>query len=160
MAKLTINGIRNIIREELTKMVKENKPSGGGSSEPRFITRNQLAQMCPQAEAGLDLPSSNTKDEVDHLGQFWYVESPEEAYAINGEISLLKGLRDFWTDFSVDGKVYFCGPVHEEYGLFWDESAKGWNSWTDTWYDDDYEEEGYEDDEDDHNHEIKPFNRG
>lgn len=150
MAKITIGGLRKIIKEELEKAMEEM----GSKAGPKYISREELADMCPQAEEGLDGLTSNTNVPVDHDDNFWYVESPEEAFAISGERALGITLKKNWDSISCDGKVYMCGPEHEEYGLFWDNSENGWNSWTDTAADDEPDDMGFGDDEDEAQFEI------
>lgn len=78
-----------------------------------FITRDQLSEMCPEANAkceGWDI------DDV-----FWVMTNPEHT----NEPELTEVLKSGWNKISHNGKVYLNGH-DDEYGYYWDNSRQEW----------------------------------
>jgi hypothetical protein len=127
MAKITISGLRKIIKEELEKVIRENEGFEDDDNkyhEPDVIDRDQLRQMCPAAEDALE-GDSNLGSPVDHSDMFWVMSSPHDT----NEPELEETLEGDWDSVSCDGKVYLCGSHDDEYGYYWDNGAQEWVSY-------------------------------
>lgn len=131
MSKITMSGLRKIIREELVRALNENDEfgdhefSGGRSDSGSSFGREELRMKCPQAEKGLSRPVGNTGEELDP-SVFWVMHSPDDT----NESELTDELSGSWDRVSCDGVVYCCGDsVDDEYGYYWDNSARKWVSY-------------------------------
>lgn len=78
-----------------------------------FITRHQLSEICPEA---------NAKSEGwDNEDNFWVMTNPEHT----NEPELTEQLQSNWDAISHNGKVYLNGH-DDEYGHYWDNGKQKW----------------------------------
>ncbi len=139
MAKITVNQLRKIIKEELENMMG----SGDDDSAPKDIKKidmSTLERLCPKAAEAIHM--SDLGEAVEHSDMFWVItQKPEmissdeysEEWTQTNEPELAATLSDDWDSIACDVKgkkvVFLCGSYDDEYGYYYDNAGEEWVSY-------------------------------